>query len=118
MLRVFVAALALCGCVGATGRGVDEPATVARTGPAETLPATGVPPAWRLCAGDADCVRAPADCCGCISGGRDTALAAAWADAWSERLRKSCESSCPDVYIPPEACAAPPRCEEGTCVLE
>ncbi|HEV8321203.1 MAG TPA: hypothetical protein VG389_06270 [Myxococcota bacterium] len=79
-----------------------------------------VPAEWLACAADADCVRAPADCCGCAGGGRDVALAAPWSDAWSARVGASAHcatrGACPKD--PDAACAGGLRCRDGRCVLE
>lgn len=69
------------------------------------------------CAVDADCVRVPADCCGCELGGQDTALPASEAAAYLDGLELSCgeDAACPGV----DACdpSQVPRCLGGACTL-
>ena len=67
------------------------------------------------CGGDEDCVEVPADCCGCASGGSDTAVPAGSEDEYQDGLDCPPDPSCPDVYVcEPEAA---PRCIAGTCQL-
>jgi len=64
---------------------------------------------------DGDCVRVPADCCGCDRGGADTAVAAAEAGAFVEDLDCGGQEACPGVSTcDPEATA---HCNAGRCEL-
>lgn len=67
------------------------------------------------CAIDDDCVRAPADCCGCEQGGRDTAVPAGALDAHLEGLDCADGSLCPQI----DACEpdSEVRCLGGICRL-
>src|SRR5262245_54996937 len=88
---VLLSAVGLAGCLAATGRAAPPPIpTAAGAGAGAGTRTSGAPDApppdaWRVCAADADCVRLSADCCGCAGGGKGTALAGAWVDAWSAR---------------------------------
>jgi hypothetical protein len=67
------------------------------------------------CSVDADCVRVPADCCGCAGGGADTAVPSGEVAAHLASLACPPSPACPniDVCTPGEA----PRCTTGTCTL-
>jgi Antistasin family len=67
------------------------------------------------CAGDTDCSRVRADCCGCALGGNDTAIPTSQVAAYEAQLNCSPNPSCPDVNTcAPELSA---RCIAGTCTL-
>jgi hypothetical protein len=72
-------------------------------------------PAAPDCAIDADCVRVPADCCGCARGGEDTAVPADEAPNYGEALECEDDPACPGVDV----CEAGlvPACLAGTCEL-
>ncbi len=67
------------------------------------------------CVADTDCVRVPADCCGCVLGGADTAVPAGDQSAHQGGLQCPSNPSCPQV----DSCAPDlaPRCVEGACEL-
>lgn len=67
------------------------------------------------CAVDTDCVRVPADCCGCDRGGNDTAVPATVRDEFVNGLGCSGNESCPGVSTcnPGDA----PHCVGGQCML-
>ena len=67
------------------------------------------------CQLDTDCVRAPADCCGCDRGGADTAVPADMLDGFVDGLGCTGNESCPGV----STCdpGDEPRCTGGQCVL-
>src|ERR1700733_4291859 len=67
------------------------------------------------CAVDTDCVRVPADCCGCANGGVDTAVPAGDTDAYNAGLDCAPNPSCPgnDTCAPDLA----PACVQGSCEL-
>lgn len=67
------------------------------------------------CQTDGDCVRVPADCCGCDRGGTDTAVPANMVDAFADNLNCTGNESCPGV----STCnpGDEPRCMGGQCVL-
>ncbi len=75
----------------------------------------GGPPADVMCEVDAECVRAPADCCGCENGGADTAVPAAELEAFESDLDCDPSPVCPGVNTcDPEFV---PRCLGGVCAL-
>ncbi|MBP6629895.1 MAG: hypothetical protein KA297_10735 [Kofleriaceae bacterium] len=76
--------------------------------PAPMEPPTG-------CTQASDCVRAPADCCGCARGGTDTAVLAAEAGDLADSLDCPADPACPGV----DACVAGlvPACTDGRCEL-
>jgi hypothetical protein len=67
------------------------------------------------CQVDTDCVRVPADCCGCDRGGTDTAVPASVRDDYVNGLGCTGNESCPGVSTcnPGDA----PHCSGGQCVL-
>jgi hypothetical protein len=67
------------------------------------------------CDGDEDCVRVPADCCGCELGGAETAVPAGTEDEYHDSLDCPVDPSCPGVDV----CDAGsvPRCIAGSCQL-
>jgi len=67
------------------------------------------------CQVDADCVRVPADCCGCELGGADTAVPASGADTFTDGLGCSGNGTCPGVDVCDPALV--PRCLAGACAL-
>jgi len=77
--------------------------------------AGSAPPAVAECQADADCIRVPADCCGCENGGDDTAVASSSVDGYLGGLGCDPSPSCPGVNV----CQAglTPRCLNNTCVL-
>ena len=73
------------------------------------------PPTDITCELDADCVRAPADCCGCENGGADTAVAVADREAFEADLDCDPSPMCPGLNTcDPELV---PRCLGGACAL-
>ncbi len=72
-------------------------------------------PAEAACMVDGDCVRAPADCCGCDRGGNDTAVLAAGLAQHLTSLMCAGGESCPGVTTC--TAGAEPRCQLGRCVL-
>jgi hypothetical protein len=73
-------------------------------------------PAAPECAGDADCVRVPADCCGCAGGGSDTAVPASEAEDFGASLECPPDPACPDIDVCDADLVA--RCAGGQCVLD
>ena len=72
-------------------------------------------PSGGQCAGDGDCVRVRADCCGCAGGGQDTAVAASDAAAYDAQLMCPANPSCSGVdSCPPDES---PACVQGACQL-
>ncbi len=72
------------------------------------------------CAVDADCTRVREDCCGCDSGGEDTAVPVADAASFDQALMCSSSPACPgqgNLSEPTCAAAFEPRCVRGTCAL-
>lgn len=67
------------------------------------------------CDRDDDCVEVPADCCGCASGGSDTAVPAGTQDEYHDSLECPPAPSCPGVNVCDPASV--PRCLGGTCQL-
>lgn len=67
------------------------------------------------CDRDADCVEVPADCCGCASGGSDTAVPAGSEADYHDSLSCPPDPSCPDVNVCDPDSA--PRCIAGSCQL-
>ncbi|HVV84046.1 MAG TPA: hypothetical protein VHE35_13315 [Kofleriaceae bacterium] len=67
------------------------------------------------CTADTDCVRVPADCCGCDRGGSDTAIPVNRADQHAMDLMCSGDEACPGVSTCDSATEA--RCQLGRCVL-
>lgn len=67
------------------------------------------------CSQDSDCVRTRADCCGCLHGGSDTAVAAADQASFDASLMCSASPQCPST----DTCAPDlqPRCVAGACQL-
>ncbi len=67
------------------------------------------------CLADADCVETRADCCGCHSGGDDTAVLASERAAYDASLSCPPSPACPVV----NSCqpGAAPRCIQGRCGL-
>jgi hypothetical protein len=67
------------------------------------------------CTVDVDCVRVPADCCGCAKGGVDTAIPAGDVASHDATLMCPTQPACPgvDVCTP----GAAPRCDGGRCTL-
>lgn len=67
------------------------------------------------CSSDGDCVRVPADCCGCALGGADTAVPAGQETDHRDSLGCSGTPVCPgvDVCTPGETA----QCEGGRCML-
>jgi|SRR5688572_19977147 hypothetical protein len=67
------------------------------------------------CEADTDCVRVPADCCGCANGGTDTAIPAA--DVGDHEAELDCDADpvCPGVDVCEPGVAA--VCDRGACVL-
>lgn len=80
-----------------------------------TLCQCGSGPAPQECTVAADCVRVPADCCGCERGGSDVAVPADQAGGFVDDLGCTGEEACPGVSTC-EA-GAEPQCEAGRCVL-
>jgi len=112
--------VAVAAAAVAAGVGACLAATGAGAGRGAPAPGTGdVPAAWLVCAADADCVRAPADCCGCPGGGGDVAIAAPFADAWAGRIGARCAApgACPEKRAV-DACAGGVVCRSGSCALE
>ncbi|MEO6777415.1 MAG: hypothetical protein ABI467_31095 [Kofleriaceae bacterium] len=71
--------------------------------------------ATRACAADQDCAEAPADCCGCANGGRDTAVPAAELGTYLAGRGCPPAPSCPGN----DSCDATegPACVQGACDL-
>lgn len=93
------------------------------------------------CTIDSQCVRTRADCCGCVRGGKDTAVPTATRGTFDTSLNCTGSASCPEVDtcvadetaqcaqgecrliagdIPPQACGRPdlPACPVGkTCTV-
>ncbi len=69
----------------------------------------------RACLADADCVETPADCCGCVLGGRDTAVPADQLAGYQAGLGCPPNPSCPGT----STCDAglQPACVTGGCAL-
>lgn len=67
------------------------------------------------CDRDADCVEVPADCCGCASGGSDTAVPAGTEAEYHDSLDCPADPSCPGVNVCDPDSA--PRCIAGSCQL-
>ncbi len=68
-----------------------------------------------VCQVDTDCVRTPADCCGCDRGGSDTAVPAGMLDGFVDDLGCTGNESCPGVSTCTPGEEA--RCVGGQCVL-
>jgi len=69
----------------------------------------------RACVADSDCAEAPADCCGCAKGGRDTAVPASQLPDYLASLACPTNPSCPgnDTCDPSDG----PACVQGACDL-
>jgi hypothetical protein len=67
------------------------------------------------CMFDVDCVRVPADCCGCAQGGADTAVAAADEEEHRDGLACPPAPVCPGVDVCEPGAA--PMCVAGRCAL-
>ncbi|MBA3464727.1 MAG: hypothetical protein H0T46_32640 [Deltaproteobacteria bacterium] len=67
------------------------------------------------CQMDTDCVATRADCCGCHSGGQDTAVLASERASFDASLGCSPSPSCPAVDVCEPGAA--PRCVQGRCEL-
>lgn len=67
------------------------------------------------CMVDTECVRVPADCCGCEQGGQDTAVPASREGAHRDDLMCGGGESCPGVSTCDTSLIA--RCALGRCVL-
>jgi hypothetical protein len=80
-----------------------------------TLCACGSGPVAPECSASTDCVRVPADCCGCDRGGADTAVPVNVAGGFVDMLGCSGAEACPGV----STCApgATPVCAGGRCML-
>lgn len=73
------------------------------------------PPGPAECELDVDCVRVPADCCGCDAGGADTAVPTDASADFLNGLECDRNPVCPGVdTCDPDAIA---RCATGVCVL-
>jgi hypothetical protein len=69
----------------------------------------------RACVADTDCARVRADCCGCQSGGSDTAVPVGEIQAHDLGLMCPQSPACPGVdTCPPDLV---PRCVQGACEL-
>jgi len=69
------------------------------------------------CAASTDCVEVPADCCGCATGGTDTAIPVELVAAHTAGLDCPANPVCPGVDVCTPGVA--PRCTaSGTCVLD
>lgn len=67
------------------------------------------------CTTDRECVQTRADCCGCASGGADTAVPASEQGSFDAMLGCAADAVCPGV--PVCAADAAPRCVQGDCAL-
>lgn len=70
------------------------------------------------CVDDAECVRVPADCCGCARGGADAAAPADEADSRVDQLdcpADPADAACPEIDVCDPTLA--PRCVAGRCTL-
>jgi len=68
-----------------------------------------IPPEWRVCNSDSDCVETRAGCCPCSMGGDQTAINKKYLEKWMEKLEKFCLlAPCPAEY----------KCEEGIVVCK
>ena len=69
----------------------------------------------RACTADQECAEAPADCCGCAKGGRDTAVPASELSDYLASLSCPTNPSCPGN----DTCDAGdgPSCVQGACDL-
>jgi hypothetical protein len=72
-------------------------------------------PVQRECSSDGECARVRADCCGCVNGGKDTAVPQNQISAHDAALMCPAMPSCPLV----DTCAPDlaPTCVQGTCEL-
>ena len=71
-----------------------------------------------FCERDLDCVAAPADCCGCLMGGKNAAVNRALADSWERTMADQCKgTACAAVVSDDASCQAAPKCVEGRCGL-
>jgi hypothetical protein len=73
------------------------------------------PSEFFACAGDAECVQVPADCCGCELGGEDTAVRFDQVDAYRDSLGCEPKPSCP--FVPACDPSLVPLCIAQTCTL-
>lgn len=67
------------------------------------------------CSLDTDCARVKDDCCGCVMGGKDTAIPTGDVAAHDAALNCSANPSCPGADSCPVDLAA--RCVQGECAL-
>jgi len=124
--RVALGVVAV-GCVVALGlTGGGEPRCTpmpvepfcesdADCGPGEFCRADGSAcESFQACAADDECVMVDADCCGCSSGGRSTAVNGAWEAEWYEHLACPPTYACLDVYL---CDGSVPACVDGACRL-
>ncbi len=70
---------------------------------------------FRACTQDSDCVKVPADCCGCQAGGASIAINKAYLEVWNEKKLGACQGiACIQLY----KCADDePECVENECRL-
>ena len=68
-----------------------------------------IPPEWKICTSDSDCVETRGGCCPCSMGGTQTAINKKYLEKWMEKLEKFCPlAPCPAEY----------KCEEGIVVCK
>ena len=74
-------------------------------------------PEAQVCQVDADCVEAPAGCCGCNNGGESVAINRKYLSQWMLSLALSCGGggACLTVYLCDDYGA--PYCDRKVCVL-
>jgi len=91
-------------------------------GPASSASAQGKLPkaggSGGECAHDADCTVLQADCCNCMSGGRQRAIARADVEAARKEIQGRCaHTMCPMNVSHDPTCAQVPVCQAGLCSL-
>ncbi len=68
-----------------------------------------IPPHWKICNSDSDCVETQAGCCRCTMGGVQTAINKKYLNKWEEKLKKFCQGTiCPAVF----------RCKKGKVICK